>query len=99
MPCFGYMVRCADQSLYTGWTNSLLHRLATHNSGHGAKYTRSRRPVHLVWAETQPSPSAALRREAEIKRLSRPQKLALIAALPPNWQAELLEKEDLPYGG
>ncbi len=48
-----YMVRCADQTLYTGWTNDLARRLAAHNSGRGAKYTRSRRPVQLVYAEWQ----------------------------------------------
>ena len=78
--CFVYMVRCADGSLYTGWTTCLARRVAAHNAGRGAKYTRSRRPVCLVWAECQPDPSAALRREAAVKRLSRQQKLALVAA-------------------
>lgn len=99
MPCFVYMVRCADGTLYTGWTNSLARRLAAHNSGRGAKYTRSRRPVALVWAEEQDSLSAALRREAAVKRLSRAEKLALIAALPRDWQAEPAEKEGVPHGG
>lgn len=80
--CFVYMVRCADDSLYTGWTTSLVRRVAAHNAGRGAKYTRSRRPVRLVWAEPQPDRSAALRRELEIKRLTRAEKLALIAAAP-----------------
>ncbi len=64
-----YMVRCADQTLYTGWTNDLARRLAAHNSGRGAKYTRSRRPVQLVYAEVCPDKSAALRREWQIKHL------------------------------
>lgn len=96
-PCFVYIVQCADDTLYTGWTTSLPRRLAAHNSGaRGAKYTRSRRPVRLVWFEKHPTPSAALRREAAIKRLSRPQKLALIAAHPPDWGI-FSEKED-PHG-
>jgi putative endonuclease len=95
--CYVYMVQCADGTLYTGWTNSLPRRLKAHNAGRGAKYTRSRRPVCLVWAEQLPSPSDALRREAAIKRLSRAQKLALITALPPNWQ-ESIEKEEPQHG-
>jgi putative endonuclease len=76
------MVECADGSLYTGWTNRLPQRIAAHNRGRGAKYTRSRLPVRLVWAEAQPDSSAALRREAALKRLTRREKLALIAAAP-----------------
>lgn len=75
-----YILRCADGTLYTGSTNDLSRRLARHQSGKGAKYTRSRRPLTLVYQESQPGRSAALRREAAIKRLTRPQKLALIAA-------------------
>lgn len=77
-----YMLQCIDGTLYTGWTNHLEKRLAAHNAGRGAKYTRSRRPVHLVYQEAQPDRSAALRREAEIKRLTRLQKLALIHGRP-----------------
>lgn len=73
-----YIVRCADDTLYTGWTTNLERRLQAHNSGQGAKYTRSRRPVELVYSEPQPSRSAARQREAAIKRLNRRQKLALI---------------------
>ncbi len=80
--CFVYILQCADGSLYTGWTDSLPRRLAAHNAGRGAKYTRSRRPVRLLWFEEHPNRSSALRREAAIKRLTRPQKLALIAARP-----------------
>ena len=75
-----YILRCADGTLYTGITNDLSHRLAAHNGGKGAKYTRSRRPVELVYAEGQPDKSAALRRELEIKALSRAEKLNLIEA-------------------
>ncbi|MCI8397872.1 MAG: GIY-YIG nuclease family protein [Oscillibacter sp.] len=74
-----YVIRCADGSLYTGSTNDLNRRFAQHQAGRGAKYTRSRRPLALVYHEALPDKSAALRREAAVKRLSRAQKLALIA--------------------
>jgi len=72
-----YLLKCADGTLYCGCTNDLPKRLAAHNRGQGAKYTRSRRPVALAWQEEQPDRSAALRREAQVKKLSRAQKLAL----------------------
>ena len=72
-----YLLKCADGTLYCGCTNTLTKRLAAHNRGQGAKYTRSRRPVALAWQEEQPDRSAALRREAQVKKLSRAQKLAL----------------------
>ena len=74
-----YILRCGDGSLYTGITNDLSRRPAAHSSGRGAKYTRSRLPVALVWQEAQPDKSAALRRERQIKALSRAEKLQLIA--------------------
>lgn len=74
-----YMLRCGDGSLYTGCTNDLPRRVEAHQSGRGAKYTRSRPPVALVYREEAEDKSAALRREAAIKRLSRAKKLALIA--------------------
>lgn len=77
-----YILRCADGSLYTGATNDLARRLATHRAGRGAAYTRARLPVELAWVEPAADRSDALRREAAIKRLSRRQKLALIAADP-----------------
>ena len=73
-----YLLRCADDSLYTGVTNDLAGRLSTHNKGTGAKYTRSRLPVQLVHAEPATDRSAALQREAAIKKLSRADKLLLI---------------------
>lgn len=76
---FVYIVECADGTLYTGWTTDVEKRLQTHNAGEGAKYTRSRRPVRLLYSEPCADKSAALKREAEIKRLSRAKKLALIA--------------------
>ena len=80
---FVYMLRCRDGSLYTGSTVDVARRVAVHNSGKGAKYTRSRLPVELVYQEAVPDRSAALRREAAIKRLDRRRKLALIAAFRP----------------
>lgn len=74
---FIYILRCADGTLYTGWTNDLEKRLQTHNSGKGAKYTRSRRPVELVYTESFATRSEAMKREAEIKKLSREEKLRL----------------------
>ena len=75
-----YILRCGDGTLYTGCTNDLPRRLRAHQSGRGAKYTRSRLPVELVYQEAVPDRSAALQREAAIKRLDRRRKLALIAA-------------------
>jgi putative endonuclease len=77
-----YLLRCADGSLYTGITTDLARRLAEHNGegGAGARYTRSRRPVELAYAEAAASRAAAARREAAIKRLDRARKLALCAA-------------------
>lgn len=74
-----YILRCGDGTLYTGVTCDLPRRLAAHQSGKGAKYTRSRPPVELVYREAAADKSAALRREAAIKRLDRRKKLALIA--------------------
>ena len=78
--CYTYMVRCSDHSLYTGWTNDLEQRIAAHNSGQGAKYTKSRRPCALVHSEAFDSKSEAMKREAEIKKLSKAQKEKLIAS-------------------
>ena len=77
MGWFVYMLRCADGSLYTGYTDDVQRRLATHQSGKGAKYTRSRLPVELAYWEELADKSAALRREAAIKAMSRAQKLKL----------------------
>lgn len=87
MAVFVYMLRCKDGSLYTGWTNDLEHRLAMHNSGRGAKYTRGRGPLELVYSEELPDKEAALRRECAIKKLRREQKLALLQS----WQVRIAE--------
>ncbi|HEY6807859.1 MAG TPA: GIY-YIG nuclease family protein [Gemmatimonadales bacterium] len=73
-----YMLRCRDGSLYTGVTNDLPRRLAAHRAGWGSAYVRSRLPVRVVYREPQRDRSAALRREAAIKRLPRAAKLALL---------------------
>ncbi len=72
-----YMLRCADGSLYTGITDNLEKRLAAHRAGKGAKYTRGRGPLELVYTEQQPDKSCALRRELMIKKLTRQEKLKL----------------------
>lgn len=79
---YTYILRCRDGSLYTGWTNDLEKRVAAHNAGSGGKYTRSHRPVTLAYFETFPTKQEAMRREVQIKRLTRAEKLALIAASP-----------------
>ena len=75
---FTYILECADGTLYTGWTNDLNKRLTAYNAGQGAKYTRARRPVRLVYAEAHEDRREAMRREVQIKRLPRSKKLLLI---------------------
>ena len=82
MGWFVYLLRCGDGTLYTGYTDDVDRRLTVHQSGKGAKYTRSRLPVTLVYREELPDKSAALRREAAIKKLSRSEKLRLIGEAP-----------------
>lgn len=77
-----YLLRCADGSLYCGWTNDLEKRLKAHNSGKGARYTASRRPVELVWCESFETKEEAMSREWHIKRMSREEKLRLTGADP-----------------
>ena len=73
-----YLLRCADGTLYCGWTTDLEARLAAHNRGAGAKYTRSRRPVELVYHEEYADKHEALSREWHTKRMSREEKLKLM---------------------
>ena len=80
---YTYIVRCCDNTLYTGWTTDLDRRMEAHNSGKGAKYTRSRRPVELIYAERFDTKQEAMRREWEIKQLSREEKLRLAGKHPP----------------
>ena len=74
-----YILQCSDNSYYTGWTTNLEHRLKAHNSKKGAKYTRSRLPVRLVYYEEFASKQEAMKRECAIKKLSRTQKEKIIA--------------------
>ena len=73
-----YILKCNDNSLYTGWTNDITHRLKMHNEGKGAKYTRGRGPVELVYLEEFETKQEAMSRDAKIKRLTRKEKLLLI---------------------
>ena len=79
-----YILKCSDNSLYTGWTNDIKHRLKMHNEGKGAKYTKARRPVELVYFEEFDTKQEAMSKEAKIKRLTRKEKLLLIE----NYQQE-----------
>ena len=76
-----YILNCADGTLYTGWTDDVDARVRAHNAGRGAKYTKSRLPVELIYQETVATKSEALKREYQIKHLSRNEKIALIKEL------------------
>jgi len=76
---YAYMLRCADDTIYSGYTTDPDRRAAAHNSGRGAKYTRSRLPVELVFSESFATKSEALKREAALKKLSHTEKLYLIS--------------------
>ena len=78
-PCFWYILECADGTYYTGWAVDPERRLAVHNRGRGARYTRMRLPVRLVYVEVQPVRTAALKRERAIKKMTRERKQKLIA--------------------
>lgn len=78
MPCYTYILKCSDNTLYTGWTNDLVKRIKTHNAGKGARYTRGRLPVKLLYYEIFSTKQEAQRREVQIKKLSRQKKLSLI---------------------
>jgi putative endonuclease len=79
---FVYILTCADATLYTGYTTDPDRRLKEHNSGKASKYTRARLPVRLSFLEKAPSRGAALRREFEIKKLGRPEKMRLCRGFP-----------------
>lgn len=88
MENYVYILSCADGTLYTGWTNHLEKRVETHNRGKGAKYTKSRLPVKLVYWEVYDDKIEAMRREAAIKKMTRKQKLELISC-----QIEVSERD------
>jgi putative endonuclease len=73
-----YMLRCRDGSLYTGWTNDLTKRIATHAAGKASRYTASRLPVELAFARPMPDRGSAMREEVRIKGLARTEKLELV---------------------
>jgi putative endonuclease len=77
---FVYLLRCADGSLYCGWTTDVARRLQQHQAGLASRYTCSRRPVEVAWSRGMPSRSEAMREEARIKRLPRAEKLLLAGA-------------------
>lgn len=77
---YTYIVKCSDKTFYTGWTNDLEKRIEMHNSGKGAKYTKARLPVELVYYEAFDTKEEAMSREWYIKRLSRSEKQKLIEA-------------------
>jgi putative endonuclease len=78
VPFYCYILECADGTYYTGWTTDPERRLKQHNKGIGARYTRSRLPVNMVYIEPQPDRTTAMKRERAIKRLSRERKMKLI---------------------
>lgn len=88
-----YILLCRDGTLYTGITDDLPRRLAAHNAGRGAKYTRGRGPAAPVYVEPQPDRPSALRREAAIKRLSRREKLELCRSWVPPYSGEALPED------
>ena len=75
---YTYILKCKDGSLYTGWTNDLEQRVAAHNTGKGAKYTKARRPVELVYFEEFETKEQAMKREYAIKQMARTDKLELV---------------------
>jgi putative endonuclease len=77
-PCYCYIVECADGTYYTGWAVDPERRVAVHNKGRGARYTRMRLPVKLVYVEAQPDRTTAMKREIAIKRMDRARKMRLI---------------------
>ena len=86
---YTYILQCKDGSLYTGWTNDIEKRLGDHRSGRGARYTKGRGPLELIYLEVSDSRSQAMRREAWIKRLTRQKKLILIQNS--GWKEHLAE--------
>ena len=88
---YTYILKCGDGSLYTGWTNDIAARLEQHRSGKGAKYTRGRGPLELVYLEVHDTKSEAMSREARIKRFTKREKLNLLGT--EEWRLELTGTE------
>ena len=91
---YTYIIKCADSTLYTGWTNDLEKRVEAHNSGKGAKYTKARRPVELAYYEEFETKEQAMKREYAIKQLGRKEKQKLIAGKKVKLSDERKEKEN-----
>ncbi len=89
---YTYIVQCSDGTYYTGWTNNLEKRIAAHNSGKGAKYTKTRTPVRLVYYEIFETKEEAMSREYGIKQWNRKRKQELIE----KWKSEHKEKNNVP---
>ncbi|WP_334328512.1 GIY-YIG nuclease family protein [Companilactobacillus sp. HBUAS59699] len=87
---FVYILLCADRTFYIGTSNDVLKRVATHNSGKGAKYTKTRRPVKLLYQENLNSKSNALKREIELKKLTRKKKETFLQDHGINWRDFLI---------
>lgn len=96
---YTYILKCKDDSLYTGWTNDIRKRLENHRSGKGAKYTRGRGPLELVFLQVSDTKSEAMHLEASIKKLSRSQKMDMLKKT--EWKSHLTEwnLEDLKLIG
>jgi putative endonuclease len=84
MTCYCYIVECSDGTYYTGWTTDPDRRVSQHNKGRGAKYTSMRRPVKLVYLESQSNRREAMKRELEIKRMKRGKKMELVEGMKVN---------------
>lgn len=91
---YTYIVECGDGSLYTGWTNNLEKRIQAHNAGKGAKYTKSRLPVKLVYSETFDTKEEAMSREYAIKHMKRKEKLRLIMSEDQNKMIQQVGKSE-----
>lgn len=89
---FVYMLQCADGTIYSGYSTDPTRRVTVHNSGRGAKYTRSRLPVKLVFTECLSTKSEALKREAALKKLSHAEKLAFLSSASVPFHEEAMEK-------
>ena len=87
---YAYLLLCADGSLYAGWTNDLRRRLHAHNEGTGAKYTRARRPVRLVYAEAFDTKEEAQKRECQIKKRRHKQRISLVTSGQENLEMSTL---------
>lgn len=90
---WAYLLRCADGTLYAGWTTNLTNRIATHNAGQGAKYTRGRIPVQLVWAQSFATRSEAMAQEYHLKHITKAEKEALVAAFSPEGLQALMQAD------